>query len=464
MNHVRYFNELVFGRHRRLCILVTFLMGFGASYAQKLEITGQKSLTTGAGEPITLSLSDFTVKGSGENEYPNDFELEVFDGKNYSVSGRTVTPDKGFTGTLKVTIRISRVKGGRVLAQTKKTDIKIEVKGSSSPPPAGNTPPEIIGQKTLRTTVNQPIKIELSHLTVVDPDDKYPNGFTLKLSGGDNYSISQGNTVVPGTNFSGVLTVPTVVNDGKADSKPFALVITVATSNDPQTPTNGIPVFLSFSPDPIELGAGNNAVPIAREVDIADPDSDELFYAEAFLDPAHVTPGKDELTAEPSGDLRYAYDNTSGVLVIFGKASINRYRDALRTITYTYKSDTLPAGVQKRVHFRLNDGVNFSEIKTKSIIFSEQITLDIPTVFSPNDDRANDFWVISAEGQSDNVRAIIRVFDQRGVLIYESSDLGNYWDGRSNGRTVPSGTYFYVIDIHDGPHRSRRQGAVTVLK
>ena len=91
-----------------------------------------------------------------------------------------------------------------------------------------NDPPVITGQSLLTTVENQPLTLGLGNLSVTDEDadDTYPNGFTLRAGAGDNYSVA-GLTVTPTLNFSGILTVPVVVNDGETDSAPYPLTVTV---------------------------------------------------------------------------------------------------------------------------------------------------------------------------------------------------------------------------------------------
>jgi gliding motility-associated-like protein len=96
----------------------------------------------------------------------------------------------------------------------------------------------------LRTIENQSIKIELTDLTVEDPDDWfYPFGFTMKLYPGDNYSVS-GNVITPKPYFYGELRVPVTVNDGKDDSDLYNLKITVEGSNDAPVITGQQPVVI----------------------------------------------------------------------------------------------------------------------------------------------------------------------------------------------------------------------------
>ena len=432
---------------------------------EKLTVTGQRTLSTPVNTPITLRLSDFTIDGPGENEYPNGFSLEVFGGANYSRSGSTITPDGGFKGTLSVEIKITRIKEGKIIAESDNKAIKIEVKEAAATPPA-NTPPKIIGQKSIRIFINETAAIGFDHLTVVDPDNNYPTGFTIRLSDGPNYTVASGNKVVPVNGFTGTLIVKTVVNDGKADSPPFDFKISVVEENTQEPPptTSGAPVFVNFSENQLGYSLGNKQFLIAREIEIDDPDSEELFYAEIYFDAEGFVAGKDQLAVETSGNISSVFDADVGMLVIFGRESLTLYQQALRSIRYNFASDSMPSVTQKRVHFRLNDGENSSATKTKSIRINETITLDIPNVFTPNDDAAHDVWVIRPSRDVENIAATVRVFDKRGVLIFETNDLSKSWDGRSDGSAVPAGLYYYTIEVAAGVSRIRHQGVVTILR
>jgi gliding motility-associated-like protein len=81
-----------------------------------------------------------------------------------------------------------------------------------------------------------------------------------------------------------------------------------------------------------------------------------------------------------------------------------------------------------------------------------EITIIIPTGFSPNRDGQNDLFVIV---RPYNVSIGMEMYDRTGGMVYRAQDYKNDWDGRSNqraaffGRDLPDGTYFYIITATD---------------
>ncbi|BBO68920.1 hypothetical protein DSCA_28500 [Desulfosarcina alkanivorans] len=93
---------------------------------------------------------------------------------------------------------------------------------------AVNDAPEIIGQTRLNTYETAPVAITLGDLVVTDPDNTYPDGFTLTVLDGDHYTRS-GQVVTPAAGFAGDLSVPVSVSDGTDDSSVFELTLHVGT-------------------------------------------------------------------------------------------------------------------------------------------------------------------------------------------------------------------------------------------
>jgi gliding motility-associated-like protein len=82
--------------------------------------------------------------------------------------------------------------------------------------------------------------------------------------------------------------------------------------------------------------------------------------------------------------------------------------------------------------------------------------LEFYNIITPNEDGANDFFVISC---IDNYKDTdLEIFDRYGSIIYKQRNYNNDWDGIANqtgkiikqGQKLPSGTYFFVLKFNDG--------------
>jgi gliding motility-associated-like protein len=86
--------------------------------------------------------------------------------------------------------------------------------------------------------------------------------------------------------------------------------------------------------------------------------------------------------------------------------------------------------------------------------------ITIPNVFTPNGDGINDSWEITyLESYRD---AVIQLYNRYGQLIFQSKGYNKPWDGTVNGKPVPFGTYYYVIDPKNG--RKAITGFVDIIR
>jgi gliding motility-associated-like protein len=99
-------------------------------------------------------------------------------------------------------------------------------------------------------------------------------------------------------------------------------------------------------------------------------------------------------------------------------------------------------------------------VGTSSVFVKVLLKPVVPNTFTPNGDGYNDKWDIKDLNQY--VGCVVEVYNTAGALIFRSTGYGQPWDGTSNGKPVPAGTYYYVIDPKNG--RSRIAGYVTVLR
>lgn len=86
---------------------------------------------------------------------------------------------------------------------------------------------------------------------------------------------------------------------------------------------------------------------------------------------------------------------------------------------------------------------------------------EIPNAFSPNGDNINDEWNIKYLSSYPN--ATITVFNRYGQKVFSSTSVGSKnWDGKYEGKDVPVGVYYYMIDPHNG--RKIISGSLTLLR
>lgn len=78
-------------------------------------------------------------------------------------------------------------------------------------------------------------------------------------------------------------------------------------------------------------------------------------------------------------------------------------------------------------------------------VYVECTELIVYDGFSPNNDGVNETFVIQGLNLFGNHK--VYVFNRWGERVYESENYQNDWDGTWEGKDLPDGTYFYMIEI-----------------
>jgi gliding motility-associated-like protein len=93
----------------------------------------------------------------------------------------------------------------------------------------------------------------------------------------------------------------------------------------------------------------------------------------------------------------------------------------------------------------------------------EDNELEIPNVFTPNNDKKNDFFQI----KTNNISQLkVEIFNRWGNKIAEIKGINDYWDGRATSdEELPVGNYFYrlVAKNKDG-NEIIKNGVVLLLR
>ena len=84
----------------------------------------------------------------------------------------------------------------------------------------------------------------------------------------------------------------------------------------------------------------------------------------------------------------------------------------------------------------------------------------IPSVFSPNADGINDTWyIIGLDAYSES---LLTVYTRSGQKVFTNIGGSIAWDGTYNGKLLPDGVYYYVIDLKNST--PMLSGYITILK
>ncbi|MFM2255793.1 MAG: hypothetical protein RLZZ47_1282, partial [Bacteroidota bacterium] len=91
---------------------------------------------------------------------------------------------------------------------------------------------------------------------------------------------------------------------------------------------------------------------------------------------------------------------------------------------------------------------NCSDTAIKSIYIKPSLSIYIPNAFTPNNTGPsvnNTFKPITGS----YLKAQFSIYNRWGEKLFETNNLTNGWDGKSNGLDCEEGTYLYKLVIFD---------------
>jgi gliding motility-associated-like protein len=96
------------------------------------------------------------------------------------------------------------------------------------------------------------------------------------------------------------------------------------------------------------------------------------------------------------------------------------------------------------------DGDSCIGFDSVTVFVKYTIQYFIPNAFTPNDDKLNDFFEFDILGAKSIETSI---FNRWGERVYFNANQsngainGNAWDGKKDGKVVPSDTYLYQLKV-----------------
>lgn len=116
------------------------------------------------------------------------------------------------------------------------------------------------------------------------------------------------------------------------------------------------------------------------------------------------------------------------------------------------------------VTLTVEDEAGHSEQYTASVKVIETPVLELPNIFTPNNDGKNDVLTIGSGSKRVAVLRMI-VFDMQGQLVFEQLGEGEGWDGSlSSGDPAPDGNYRFIVTAQGSDGKQYNESAIVRLQ
>jgi len=91
-----------------------------------------------------------------------------------------------------------------------------------------------------------------------------------------------------------------------------------------------------------------------------------------------------------------------------------------------------------------------------------EVNIYMPNAFTPDGDGLNDLFMPALSFLPEEYE--FSIYTRSGVLLFRTADYGEGWNGRHNGRLMPSGVYLWNLRLTTPSGQSEaRRGTVTIL-
>lgn len=108
------------------------------------------------------------------------------------------------------------------------------------------------------------------------------------------------------------------------------------------------------------------------------------------------------------------------------------------------------------------NGICSDTLNTKVIKILAEGDIIVPNTFTPNNDGVNDYFNILIA----NLKSYhIKIFNRYGTTIFTSSKILDSWDGNFEGKPMPVGVYYFIIDGLDlAGNQIFKKNSVTLIR
>jgi gliding motility-associated-like protein len=150
------------------------------------------------------------------------------------------------------------------------------------------------------------------------------------------------------------------------------------------------------------------------------------------------------------------------VVSLLGDGYDNKFFEIKNNILFWSSADRAPGKTSFSIVVRVldRDGNTLDKFFTITRTRPDFSSLTIYNTFTPNGDRFNDTWGVPEVRFYEGAR--ISVYERGGARVFYTEDPDVRWDGTYNGKEMPVGSYYWVIQIEETG--ATRRGIVNLLR
>lgn len=141
-------------------------------------------------------------------------------------------------------------------------------------------------------------------------------------------------------------------------------------------------------------------------------------------------------------------DNRHQLELVSGQED-NKYFKLINNVIYWSSADPAAGKTSFKILVRVSDrGGNVVNKLIEVVRIRPSIAdITIYNTFTPNGDGLNDTWGVPDLRTYSGVH--IQVFERSGIRVFHTENPDVRWDGKHNGKDVPVGTYYWVIEVKE---------------
>lgn len=175
----------------------------------------------------------------------------------------------------------------------------------------------------------------------------------------------------------------------------------------------------------------------------------DIAYNQQINNPSNDIRTEETLPTLPKSDktgmLRYSKDTS-----VCRNSPLNLYVENAASVHWSIGSNDPVITIYPEENTQIYANVQTMDKVDTTIYVTINVfdcELFVPTAFTPNGDGLNDEFLVHAPMEISNFEMLI--FDKMSRSLFQTKEINYGWDGTSQGKPLPPGTYFYVITYRD---------------